>query len=153
MERFLSRNFRRESHNQLPGLYCNDTVDATTRNTFPAAQWKGLPEGAGGGNIRFYFCDRSGRVVHSLRGYWKPDRLLEEARFALALLEDPSSAPSLRAARREGLLQARESEPDGRERASISRILKGLDENPAGRDIADVLKQVEDDVYLKGAVG
>ncbi len=152
MERLLSERFTCSFHNQLPGLYCNDAVLKAPAAPYPPAQLSRIREGDGGGNIRLYFCDTEGRVAHLITGFCSPQRLLDEARFALALLEDAGAAKRLRETRGEALRRTLGG-ADPRGRAALCRRIQDLEEAPVGRDIHAVLRQVEDDVYLKGAVG
>lgn len=86
----LSRQFVLVTHNQLPELYCSAaTVDVAT---YPAAQLANVTEGAGGNNIRTYFCTPEGRVVGFLAGMWRPPRYRAEAAWALARMGDGAAA-------------------------------------------------------------
>lgn len=91
--------------------------------------------------------------MHYLAGYWKPKTLLDECRFAITLLEDPEKAEAKRQARKVLLARARDAETDLKRKAALGRLLRSVGETPAGQDIDRVLRQVEDDIYLKGAVG
>jgi hypothetical protein len=82
--RFLRSQFVLVTHNQLPQLYCTSaTVDTSSKKSYPKEQLATVTEGAGGGNIRSYFCLPDGRVVGFIAGYWKPTRYREEARWML----------------------------------------------------------------------
>ena len=48
-----------------------------------------FPDGAGGPNVKIFFCTPEGQIVHFIQGYYSPDTFLEEARFALRLLSSP----------------------------------------------------------------
>ncbi len=149
----LAEGFELAWHNQLPALYCNDSRAVDGSISYPQAQLAAVREGAGGGNLRFYFCDPEGRVVHMLSGYWEPARLLEEADFARRLLEKPAQADAAREQRRLALIARRDAAASQLELAQQARLLRSLDEAPLGQDIEQILRQVEDDIYLKGAVG
>ena len=45
-----------------------------------------FPDGAGGGNVRMFFCTPDARVVHSIEGYYRPATFLQEVAFARELL-------------------------------------------------------------------
>jgi hypothetical protein len=145
----LSAWFDLRWHNQLPELYCDVTVD----QIYPDAHLDTVVEGAGGGNIRFFVCDPFGRVVHQVSGYWKPERLLAELAFARTLLANPDQIESLRSDHRAALAAERAAAKDPKQYAGISRLIRSLNEAPIGRSIEAVLQQIEDDIYLKGAVG
>lgn len=148
------------THNQLPELYCNNTVDARSfgqRNFGAADGRRGLfsdppirrgseapklqypddqvdrcPEGAGGGNVRLYLCAPGGQVRRMLLGYWKPERLLEELRhFDL----EPSEHEKLH-----------------RTTAHDRLLLRSIREVREG-DIEEELRRVEDEIYTKGRIG
>lgn len=45
-----------------------------------------FPDGAGGSNVRMFFCTPDARVVHSIEGYYRPATFLQEVAFARELL-------------------------------------------------------------------
>jgi hypothetical protein len=137
-------------HNQCPGLYCDTTGNPAA--PYPPEQLANMRDSSGGGNVRFYFCDAEGRVVHYLAGYWKPESLLAELRFAEALLANPREAGALRRDRLESLIQEHAAAED-RARRALARRIRCLKELPVGRPVAEVLREIEDDVYRKGAIG
>ena len=81
----------------------------------------------------------------------QPERALLD--FPLELMAQPHRAEVLRSERRSELLAAREAASEGLERTQWSRLLRSLNEAPLGLEISDVLRGLEDDIYLKGAVG
>src|SRR5262245_9861530 len=83
---FLNEQFVIGWSNLLPELYGNADPNAPPPKAYNSEHLRSVPEGAGGGNIRCYFCNAEGKIVHQVVGYWKPERFLEETRFALALL-------------------------------------------------------------------
>jgi hypothetical protein len=120
------------THNQLPELYCNNTVDPGV-DRYPDDQVDRCPEGAGGGNVRLYVCEPGGRIRRLLLGYWKPERFLEELRhFEL----DPPDHERLH------------QERTARERL----ILRSIRETRAV-DIEEELRRIEDEIYTKGRIG
>ena len=46
-----------------------------------------FPDGAGGSNVRLFFCTPDARVVHSIEGFYRPATLLQEVAFARELLD------------------------------------------------------------------
>lgn len=78
----LSEHFVLVAHNQLPQLYCNCEASTTgsgeAEGQYPSNQMK-VNEGAGGGNVRTFFCTPEGRVVNYLAGYWKEEKYRFEA--------------------------------------------------------------------------
>lgn len=87
--RFLRSQFVLVTHNQLPQLYCTSaTVDTSSKTLYQKEQLATVTEGAGGGNIRSYFCLPDGRVVGFIAGYWKPTRYREEARWMLERMKN-----------------------------------------------------------------
>lgn len=142
----LGRDFVLATHNQLPGLYCNNSVEAGT-DRYPSAQVEGCPESAGGGNLRVFVCRPSGEIVAELMGYWGPDRFLEELHRAAAMAAPGLTRPELEAAHRRCL--AGHADRAGRllVRAHQEAIADLL------LPVRQVLDRIEDEVYTKGAVG
>ena len=77
-------------------------------------QVSAYPMGAGGGNIRTYFCTPGGQVVHYLQGYWSAEQYTVALRFAQRqherLQQDPRALAPLKkqlTARISGTQQAR----------------------------------------------
>ena len=62
----LSRRFVLAMHNQVPDLYCNNSVDPGT-DRYPREQVDRCPEGAGGGNLRVFFCSHCTFRITMLR--------------------------------------------------------------------------------------
>jgi len=166
-------------HDQCPALYCGrDAVSAADYSTRRQGQ---VREGAGGGNIRLFVCASDGRVKAYVAGYWRPARFLELlrelARDALPLEGEPLVAYHVAraahwAAARDVLVprsrttelfaqaaRGGESGLGAREvldqAAALGRLARSYEEAPrwVGRPIDDVLAQVEDEVYTRGAVG
>ncbi|NUN49677.1 MAG: hypothetical protein HUU15_12695 [Candidatus Brocadiae bacterium] len=137
-------------HNQCPGLYCSSTGRAA--DPYPPEQLATVRESTGGGNVRFLFCDAEGRVVHALTGYWTPESLMAEIAFAASLIASPADAPPLRA----GRIRALESDHAAagpRSGRAVAARLRALRDLPAGRPVGEVLREIEDDIYRKGAIG
>jgi len=91
----LSKHFVLVAHNQLPQLYCScqspaetsdpnqQNVDPTAPKQYPKNQMALVSEGAGGGNIRTFFCMPDGRVINYLAGYWKEEQYRRETDWSL----------------------------------------------------------------------
>jgi len=62
--------------------------DARQQPAFTKEELELYPEGGGGGNVRTYFCLSDGRIVHYVEGWFRPERFLEEAEFALTLRQE-----------------------------------------------------------------
>ncbi|HEX6813183.1 MAG TPA: hypothetical protein VF384_16285 [Planctomycetota bacterium] len=65
-----------------------------------------FPDGAGGGNVRMFFCTPDGRIVHGIEGFYRPETFLAEVAFAqqlLAVAGDPAELRRRVAARQAGL--------------------------------------------------
>jgi hypothetical protein len=145
----LSSQFILATHNQLPGLYCNNSIDHGT-DRYPAGQVESCPESAGGGNLRVFVCRPSGGVVAELLGYWGPDTFLRELRLAAAMATRDSSRAELEGLHRECL---------ARHVGSPSRpeklLVRAHQESIADLfvQVRTVLDRIEDEVYTKGAVG
>lgn len=125
-------NYVLATHNQLPELYCNHTVDPGA-DRYPDDQVDRCPEGAGGGNVRLYLCSSDGRIRRMLLGYWKPERFLEELRHFELSPEDHA---------------ARHQERNARERL----LLRSIQETREV-DLLDELRRIEDEIYTKGKIG
>ena len=134
---------------------------------YAKAQTDDLPEGAGGGNIRCYFCTPDGRIVHQTLGLWRPERFQEECRFALSL---PDDAAKLRAAQSKHAAKVQAEWAAARERAGKSTDwrdpklsaaagcgvrVRGTDELLADllKPVGEVIDRRRDEVFTKGALG
>jgi hypothetical protein len=124
--RFLNEHFVLYWTNQIPGLYCSAHGGA---NRFPQEMVDRCPEGAGGGNVRFFVCDVDGRVSDCVLGYWKPPRLLAE------LKEHDRSHPT---------------EPA---EAAQRNLLRRAHAMARGEEIGAVLRRIEEECYTLGKVG
>ncbi|MEK7717143.1 MAG: hypothetical protein AAB385_00655 [Planctomycetota bacterium] len=72
-QEFLSRNFVCAKVNLVPGLLLGN---ASHHSEELLAQF---PEGGGGGNVRSVFCTPDGRIISEVKGFWRPERYLDEA--------------------------------------------------------------------------
>src|SRR5262245_44884386 len=88
----LNRQYVIVWHNLLPELYGTADPDAGAPPTYDEQRVERLPEGAGGGNIRIYFCKPDGAVIHQVTGYWRPRRFMEEVAFAESLVDKSAEA-------------------------------------------------------------
>ena len=144
---YLSREFVLAMHNQLPGLYCNTSVDPGV-DRYPGDQVDGCPESAGGGNLRVFLCRPSGEVISEILGYWRPQRFLEELRRSAAM----AGATRAEIQRFHRECRARHAgSPDRSEKL----LVRAHDEAMSDllRDVRQVLDRIEDEIYTKGAVG
>lgn len=66
-------------HNQNPDA-ANNGADSQPKPS--QQQIDAYPLGGGAGNMRAYFCDPDGSIVHYLQGYWPPEHFLTEMDFA-----------------------------------------------------------------------
>lgn len=177
VESFLADRFVLVTHNQLPELYCQTAViDATSDSPYPAEQMARVTEGGGGGNVRCYFCTPEGKVVHYLSGYWKPRRLLIEARWALARVSFDSNTlvdehrfaaiqlererdqvlPPDTAAQFAGTAALTPQQQAAlTEVRAYNRLIRSYRESSdiARQGVVKVLQRVEDEVYTKGTLG
>jgi hypothetical protein len=149
--------------NLLPELY----PDTGTPKAYSPEHAARVPEGAGGGNIRIYFCTPDGQIVHQVIGYWKPESLLEEIRFARRLLDQPEQRLALHAERRQRLTeqwrqaeaavpaQPGKNDPAARRAAQFHIRLRAAQDAAANMlgDIGQALERRRAEVYTKGAVG
>ena len=143
----LSRDFIPVMHNQLPELYCNQSVDPGV-DRYPGDQVDGCPESAGGGNLRVFLCRPSGEILFEILGYWKPDRFLDELRRGRAVLDAPPAD-----------VERLHRECRSRHEASGNRaermLVRAHDEALADLHypLLEVLRRIEDQIYIKGAIG
>ena len=145
----LSREFILALHNQVPELYCNNSVDPGV-DRYPGDQVDRCPESAGGGNLRLFLCRPSGELVFEMLGYWKPERFLDELRRGLAIWAGGTSCPELE--RRHRACLARHASSG----ASDERLLIRAHEEALSellKPVRGILDRIEDEVYTKGAVG
>lgn len=182
-QKYLGEQFVLVTHNQLPQLYCtSSTIDATRENPYPPEQLAVAHEGAGGGNVRSFFCTPDGRVVNYVAGFWGPRRFLAEADWSLTRMK--SDAATVARDHRE-LIDVYERDRD--ELASpeeVAKMASTLVHGSTGavteetrktirqvkalnrlarshrevhtllhQNVSDVLRQIEDDIYIKGQLG
>lgn len=154
VKRAIEKRWVSTWHNQCPGLYCNNTADSRKPIPYPPEQLETVHEGAGGGNIRLFFCDPDGRIVHCVTGFLDDCRLLAEEEFAREQL--PRTEEQRRnwckgwermcwySSRPLGLPY--QDEVDAHRARNLGSV-------PHGRDVWEVLREIEDNVYKKGAIG
>jgi len=58
---------------------------ATYENSTYGSVFRHFPNGTGDTNIVMFFCTAEGQVLHALKGYWEPERLIEEIDFVTGL--------------------------------------------------------------------
>ncbi|GEM_PF-6723741 len=112
----MNRDFVLVWSNQQPDLV-NGVPTSPEQAQAPWSQEEAMmyPLGGGGGNLRTFFCDPDGRVLHYLEGYWTPEMYGSEMGFAagLSLADDLETRLTSRKAevarRQEELLQASEA--------------------------------------------
>lgn len=145
----LTREFVLATHNQLPGLYCNNSISSGD-DRYPPGQLESCPESAGGGNLRVFVCRPSGQIVAEILGYWGPNRFLEELRRASAMTGPSASRSELEAFHR-SCLARHSGSPDRAERMFVRAHQEAISDLLA--PVRTVLDRIEDEVYTKGAVG
>jgi len=145
----LSRRFVLAMHNQVPDLYCNNSVDPGT-DRYPREQVDRCPEGAGGGNLRVFLCSPSGEIVSLMLGYWAPGRFLEELGRARGIVDARSSRAAVERLHRECRARHEASE-DRAEKLMVRSHQEAL--NDLFRPVQVVLERIEDEIYTKGAIG
>jgi hypothetical protein len=177
---FLDRHFVLVRHNQLPQLYCGDGIDVSKK--YSPEQLATAVDGSGGGNVRSYFCTADGRVINYVAGRWSPEKFLREARWALKHkdrgLADLSKAHDklgtsyqrsrdreIPPAEMEWATNAAVADHDNatRQRAAVirrhamayNRMIRSHREAHTIllRDVMEVLRKVEQEIYTKGALG
>ncbi len=118
--------------NQVPGVY----APGRPEESFPREMVETCLEGSGGNNVRHFLCGPDGRVREYFTGYWKPERFLRELGAHDRTHASDPEATALEKAQR--------------------NLLRRNHEGAAGyvgRPIAEVLREVRDEVYTKGRVG
>ncbi|MBI4587757.1 MAG: hypothetical protein HY725_02870 [Candidatus Rokubacteria bacterium] len=82
----MNRDFVLLWSNQQPDLV-NGVPTSPEQAQAPWSQEEArmYPLGGGGGNLRTFFCDADGRVLHYLEGYWTPEVYGREMEFATGL--------------------------------------------------------------------
>jgi hypothetical protein len=182
-QQFLSEHFVLVTHNQMPELYCSSsTIDATVSNAYPSEQLAAAHEGAGGGNVRSFFCTADGRVVNYVAGFWGPSRFLAEANWSLDRMRtdaattardhreqiddyerqrDAIATPDEVAKLATALTQGssgnatQETLATIRKVKALNRLARSHRESQPllHQPIRSVLQQIEDDIYIKGQLG
>jgi hypothetical protein len=71
-------------HNQAPDVF---PAGAAEIEPLPEEYRRNFPDGAGGANVKLFFCTPGGKVVHFVQGYYRPETFLAEVTLALELLE------------------------------------------------------------------
>ncbi|MBY0527673.1 MAG: hypothetical protein K2R98_30020 [Gemmataceae bacterium] len=165
---YLNEHYVIAWSNLLPELYGNADPNAPPPPKYNPEHVKSVPEGAGGGNIRIYFCNPQGRVLHQVIGYWKPDRFLDEARFAASLFAmSPDRVIKVQTQRREELekeqatamaalpVEPKRNDPAARCAAQVGLRCRAANDlrKELHADIEDLLDRRREEVYTKGAVG
>jgi hypothetical protein len=162
--RYLREDYVVAWSNLLPELYGNADPSAPPPASYDARAVATTPEGAGGGNIRAYFCRPDGKIVHLAVGYWRPERFLAEARFARGLLGDGKRLAAAQRERRKGLQSDLESARAAVSGSPAERRLRlaqaALRLRAATELTPDLLVEIDtvldrrrEEVYTKGAVG
>jgi hypothetical protein len=163
--RHLSERYVVAWSNLLPELYGNADPNVPPPASYDTRAVRTTPEGAGGSNIRAYFCTAGGKIVHLSIGYWRPERFLAEARFAEQLLTrakaEMAAAQRQRRQRIETALREAQtalvpSDPASRVRVGQAALkLRAATELTPDllADIDAVLDRRREEVYTKGAVG
>ena len=80
-DRFVSTWF-----NQAPDIFPEGSGDPQ-KTAYPQNYYDKFPDGAGGANVKLFFCTPDGKIVHFTQGYLKAETLKVEAEFALRLLK------------------------------------------------------------------
>lgn len=165
---YLNQHFVIAWSNLLPELYGNADPNAPAPPNYNPDHVKSVPEGAGGGNIRVYFCTPQGRVVHQVIGYWKATRFLEEARLAVELLQrTPEQVAKVQAGRRKELEKERDAalaalpakpernDPVVRRAAQLGLRCRAAEDlqRELYADVETILDRRREEVYTKGALG
>jgi hypothetical protein len=163
---FLNEHFVMAWSNLFPELY--GTADPnSTPPKYPIEQTRNLPEGAGGGNIRSYFCTKEGKALHQVIGFWRPERFLAEAKFALNLpQQDRKQIERIIAIHRlelqveqERFLRSSEGknwrDPSVRKAASCGLQIRSTEELQRDLliDVGEIIDRRREEVFTKGALG
>jgi hypothetical protein len=164
---FLQKHFVLAWSNLLPELFGAADPNADPPK-YPVEQTRDLPEGAGGGNIRIYFCTADGKIVHQVLGLWRIQRFLDECRFALSLpTADPAEMTKLQKQHRQKLegewARAHElikpgsnwRDPSVRKAGTCGIRLRSADElfKDLLADVEAVIDRRREEVFTKGALG
>ncbi len=164
---FLGEHFTLAWENLMPELFGRADPNAAPPRYAPE-QTRDLPEGAGGGNIRCYFCAPDGRIVHQTLGYWRKERFVAECRFALRMTAgDPATlageqqrhqaklAAEFAAAKERAGAGTDWRNPAVTTAARCGVRLRGADELLADllADVGAVIDRRRDEVFTKGALG
>jgi hypothetical protein len=165
---YLNANYVIAWSNLLPELYGNADPNAPPPPKYDPAHVESLPEGAGGGNIRVYFCNPQGRLLHEVIGYWKPEQFLAEAHLAVALGAMNPDRVIHRQTERRAVLERertaamavlpeepRRNDPLVRHAAQLGLRCRAAADlcRELHADIEDLLDRRREEVYTKGAVG
>jgi hypothetical protein len=164
---FLRQHFTLCWVNLYPELFGESDPNATPPRYAPE-QTANLAEGAGGGNIRCYFCTPGGNIAHQTLGFWRAERFLGECRFALSLPADDPSKLRAEQAKHAARLQAEWAaakeragtgndwrDPTLKAAAGCGVRVRGADELLADllRPVGEVIDRRRDEVFTKGALG
>ena len=77
----INQNFIVTWFNQAPSLFPRRPVQTCTQHNV-----RTLSEGAGGPNVKCFFCTPQGKIVHFIQGYYGPEVFQREVAFARTVL-------------------------------------------------------------------
>ena len=107
VQRLLDAQFVVTWHNQAQDLFPGKPGSPSDHQPAVSEHYlRTFPDGAGGGNVRMFFCTPDARIVHSIEGYYRPATFLAEVAFAqqlMAVAGDPAELRHRVAARQSGL--------------------------------------------------
>jgi hypothetical protein len=107
VQKLLDTQFVLTWHNQAQDLFPGKPGSPADQQPAVSEHYlRTFPDGAGGGNVRMFFCTPDARIVHSIEGYYRPATFLAEVAFAQQLMAVAGDAAELRlrvAARQAGL--------------------------------------------------
>ena len=87
VQALLDDRFVSTWHNQAPDVFPVGSGDPQ-KASYPQSYYDEFPDGAGGANVKLFFCTFEGKIVHYTQGYLTPESLKVEAEFALGLLKN-----------------------------------------------------------------
>jgi hypothetical protein len=142
-----------------------DEGEGSEQPAWSAEELKLYPEGGGQGNVRTYVCRSDGAIAGYVEGWFRPERFLEEAEWALSVL-DAGDLKGKHAERREAIRRSAEElarkhpeemrkpfhESETRRRHAMLGLLARTHELAAplaGRAVKPVLEQVEREARIR----
>ncbi len=96
--RDIQEDFIATWFNQAKDLFPGEAAPGSQQPELPEDYLRNFPDGAGGPNVKIFFCDAQSRILHFVQGHYRAEALREEIKFARELHARVEGAGSAKAA-------------------------------------------------------